>query len=87
MFDNPARQEYNIPMIRRKRKLIELIRNYSRSHHTLLDEPTLDHDEKFHKHLDELVDYIEQVVFLPVCDDCFSAAHPERYHKDKKEGR
>ena len=71
-------------MMRRKRKLIELIRNYSRSHHTLLSEPSLENDEKFHKNLDELVEYIEQSIFLPACEKCFNAAHPEREHRDKR---
>lgn len=65
-------------MQRRKRKLIELIRNYSRSHYKYLVQVDQANEEKFHKDLDDLVEYIDQVVFLPSCDDCFAAAHPER---------
>lgn len=70
-------------MIRRKRKLIELIRNYSRHHHHYLNTVDLETEEKFHKSLNDLAEYIDQIVFLPACDDCFNAEHPERERRKK----
>ena len=72
-------------MTRRKKRLVELIRNYSHSHHRAIIHDDPESEERFHKDLNTLVDYIDQVIFLPGCDSCFDAAHPERYARKRVE--
>ena len=68
-------------MIRKKINLVNLIRKYSYAYHHALSQPGEETEEKFQKNLTELVDYIDTVVFLPDCENCFAAAHPERGRK------
>jgi len=74
--------------MRRKKRLVELIRNFANAHYHFhhamaLSHETEEHEEKFEKSKQELLDYIDQTVFMKACDSCFNAAHPERERRPK----